>query len=839
LAFVSMTSCGKLLNETFDKFRDIDVNVDGDIGFDTTAGKGIGEACNFSQLFDCRFGLHCIEGACQTVGNTKEFDPCILTAECQEGLHCSVAGVCRLSGTGDVGASCFTAGDCLRGLVCKTVGFSGTCVEAGDGDIGAKCDAVDDCLAGLACHEDGECGGGSPPFGLKMWEGVTCEGEDLANPPRVYFEVPRASVPPPDDGDFFRLPFPNDIRMKNGRVDLAGFPTPGPGVVGFDVIDRVARAAEAVQKGSSTVPVVNFRLSRSSDLGSIWAAGVASPPPGEPTLYFVNIDKDSPQYGWTPDFGYFVTDGGSRYLCPRYVAVHPAWYAPLLPSTTYAVILAAGIKTSDGTPFGPDADMQVMLAAASPQDPDLARAWEAYTPLRAWLAEPSAPLTTSRVLAAAVFTTQPVADLLPQVRAAIAAMPAAQPSQITTCAAGVKSPCDDGLTGDKHVRGCFDEAANLWELHMKVPLPKVQKGTRPYLELAQGGDIALDASGRFVPQGSEEVCVSLTIPKNVPMPESGWPVAIYGHGTGGTFRTSVRDAGLPLSALSLDGQTLGVATVGWDGPMHGNRRGIDLDPDGLFYNFANPLAARGNLIQGAADLFALTRALASWRIPAAQSPTGAELRFDPAKMLYIGHSQGATTGSLATPYEPGLRAVIWSGAGAGLTLSMLSKTKPVSVPLAAAVALQELRDNMPIPLSDLHPGLALVQGLFDPMDPLNHGRAQTVDRDPSHPIQHVLHVYGLDDSYAPPATIETYARTMKLALATPVLKELGTGFPKVTPPVKENLAVPNGKATAVMVQVRPTDYDGHFVLFRDAEMNRRYQQWVATFVRDGVPTLVP
>jgi hypothetical protein len=839
LSVLALSGCGKLLNDTFDKFRDIDINLDGgDIGIDTTAGKGVGEACNYSQLFDCRFGLQCKDGICQVAGNTKEFDPCILTAECQQGLHCSVAGVCRISGQGDVGASCFTAGDCLKGLVCKTVGFSGTCVEAGPGDIGAACEAVDDCMAGLACHEDKVCGGGSPPFGLKMWTGVTCDDEDTSSPARVHFEVPRASTPPIDDGDFFRLPFPNDIRMKDGRVDLTGFPTPGPGIVGFDVIDRVARAAEAVQTGASTAPAILFRLSRSFDLGSVWAAGIASPPPGEPTLYFVNIDKDSPQFGATPDFGYFVTDGGSRYICPRYVAIHPAWHSPLLPSTTYAVILADGIKTQDGTNFAPDSDMLAMLNATSPTDPDLASAWEAYAPLRGYLADPAARLSPARVLAAAVFTTQSVSDLIPEVREVIHSMPAPQPAQITTCAAGVKSPCDDGLTGDKHVRGCFEESAELWEVHLTVPLPKVQKGTRPYLEPDQGGDISRDSSGRFVPQGNEEVCVSLTIPKNVPMPETGWPLAIYGHGTGGTFRSSVRDAGLPLSNIQVDGQAIGVATLGWDGPMHGNRRGLDLDPDGLFYNFANPLAARGNLIQGAADLFALTRAVKSWKISAAQSPTGAEIRFDPSKMLYIGHSQGATTGSLATPYEPDLRSVIWSGAGAGLVLSMLSKTKPVSVPLATAVALQELRDNMPIPLNDLHPGLGLVQGLFDPMDPLNHGRVQTVERDPAHPIQHVLHVYGLDDSYAPPSTIETYARTMRLALANPALKELGSGFQKLDLPIRENLTVSNGKATAVLIQVRPTDYDGHFVLFRDAEMKRRYQQWVGTFVRDGIPTLV-
>jgi hypothetical protein len=409
------------------------------------------------------------------------------------------------------------------------------------------------------------------------------------------------------------------------------------------------------------------------------------------------------------------------------------------------------------------------------------------------------------------------------------------------------SPCDDGLTGEDHVRGCFEESATFHELHMKVAIPKVQAGTRPYLRLEDGGDLVFDPSGAPIPQGTEDVCVSLTIPKNVPMPTSGWPLAIYGHGTGGTFRSSVRDAGAPLADIAVAATTdpvvaaarVGVAVMGWDGPMHGARRNSQLDPDGLFYNFANPRAARGNLYQGAADLFALVRAAKSWDIPANLSPTGERITFDATRMLYIGHSQGATTGPLATPFEPDLRSVIWSGAGAGLVLSLLSKKSPVDVPLAAAVGLQELNGNVPAELSDTHPALGLIQGLFDPLDPLNHARRATVGRDATHPLQHILHIYGLGDTYTPPSTIETFARAMQLPIAAPVLKNLGTAFPIVQPPVRENMDVPGGKITAALVQVQPDGYDGHFVLFRDATMGRRFQQWVGTFVRDGVPTLVP
>ncbi|MCA9518620.1 MAG: hypothetical protein KC635_26975, partial [Myxococcales bacterium] len=192
-----------------------------------------------------------------------------------------------------------------RGLVCKPTGFSGACVESGTGDVGAACGDLTDCLAGLACREDGTCGPGSVVFGFKPWTGETCDDADPGDP-RVYFEVPRAGV----DGDFFRLPFPNDIRKKaDGHLDLSGFPTPGPGLVGFDVVERVLNAAEVVQTGFSTAPSITFRFSAPFELGSVWAEGIANPPPGDPTLYFLNITPDTPGFNTHPAYGYVVTDG--------------------------------------------------------------------------------------------------------------------------------------------------------------------------------------------------------------------------------------------------------------------------------------------------------------------------------------------------------------------------------------------------------------------------------------------------------------------------------------------------------------------------------------------------
>ncbi|PKN59139.1 MAG: hypothetical protein CVU56_02100 [Deltaproteobacteria bacterium HGW-Deltaproteobacteria-14] len=828
--------CGLFDSEQLFTLPDIAVDISADINVDPTVGKGVGDLCtdNAGGVPECRFGLRCVDGACKAVGDSLANRPCILTDECAAGLYCGVRGICEAAGEGDLGAVCSTAADCQRGLVCASTGFSGSCAAAGAGDLEAACAETVDCLAGLACTADGTCGAGSVVFGLRPWAGVSCAPVDDVGAPRVYFEVPRAGETPEE---FFRLPYPNDIRMKAGHIDLAGFPTPGPGLVGFDPVARIIDAIERVEVGFSTVPVVIFRFSTLFELGSVWAQGIADPPPGEPTLYFLDITPGSPGYNTRPAYGYALTDGGSRYLCPRSLSVKPSWDSPLRPETTYAVILARGVRTPDGVELTADADMGALLGAARPADATLGAAWDAYAPLRAYLVDPEAEVGADRVIAAAVFTTQAVDDVLPRLREAVRATPAPIPKALTLCDAGVVSPCDDGLTGDEHVRGCAAASGDFWELHLRLPLPVVQGGTRPYLRPEDGGQIAVAADGSVTLNGTEDVCVSLTVPKNLDMPAAGWPIAIFGHGTGGTFRSSVGDAGAALAHVTVGADAVGIAVVGWDGPMHGERRHSDLDPEGLFYNFANPIAARGNLYQGAADTFALVQAVEAFTVDAASSPTGAEIRFDLDKIAYIGHSQGATTGPLAAPYEPALKLDVWSGAGAGLVQGLLGKTQPVNVPQAVAVALQELTDTGLGTVSDNHPVMGLIQGLFDPLDPENHARQLFDSVRVGVTPQHTLHVVGRDDSYTPNSTALTFGRLMRVELAEPV-QFTSDGYVRREPPVTGNVTRGGASYTAVQVQTTPGDYDGHFVMFRDAATNRQFTQFMATWVRDGVPTLV-
>ncbi len=84
---------------------------------------------------------------------------------------------------------------------------------------------------------------------------------------RAYFEVPGADGA--EELDFFRLPFPNDVRLTSSGVDLEGFPTPGPGLVGVDLVAKYVDAIEANDSGFGAYPTTFFRFSGELDIDSL------------------------------------------------------------------------------------------------------------------------------------------------------------------------------------------------------------------------------------------------------------------------------------------------------------------------------------------------------------------------------------------------------------------------------------------------------------------------------------------------------------------------------------------------------------------------------------------
>ena len=270
-----------------------------------------------------------------------------------------------------------------------------------------------------------------------------------------------------------------------------------------------------------------------------------------------------------------------------------------------------------------------------------------------------------------------------------------------------------------------------------------------------------------------------------------------------------------------------LATLGFEGVMHGARRGAGVTdpPDLLFFNFANPEAARDNVLQGSADVLALVRTLETLRLP--MLPTAMDTTsFDPTRIVFLGHSQGSTVGIPAVSFEPHLAAIVLSGAGGDLRASLTTKKRPMDLSVLVPFLLGDPDTNAG------HPALNLFQSFFEASDASNYGRYVLWSRPMGVPIRPVVQTYGLGDSYSTVETMRVVAATIGLPAAAPIPGGMnawpeGAGLPL---PLMGNYRGPMGESTtAALLEVDPMGlYDGHFVLFRDATLNHRVAVFLAT-----------
>lgn len=761
-------------------------------------GAGVGDDC--SGGVRCRTGLECLDGECSPSHSTGPGRPCVIQPECRDDLQC-IAGNCVPDGSASAGEACLLDDDCAAGLKCVFSGLSASCAPQGSADLGDECEAPADCFGGLTCT-DGACAPQGP--GVPTWSGVECEDASGDDRVRAYFEVPGA--PDADEGDFFRLPFPNDVRRNGGKLDLSGFPTPGGGLLGADPLKPYADAIEASDEGWGTYSTVYFRFSGLLDVPSLRSNGAVN---------WVDITPGAPEYGSSAGLGWFYSAGGNPYLCDHWIGVRRPQGRPLEPGHTYAVWFTNDVVADGGDTILRAPNLLSVLAADEPENARLKHAHRAYAPFRAYLS--SQNVSTASVLSATVFTVGEVRNTMAELADAVTARPAPTAEDWVKCDDGVESPCPD-RTAD---RDCGAGTSAYDEYHALVRLPIFQEGTLPYVTPADGGNISIASAPEDQPTSA--VCLSLTVPMGT-APDAGWPLVVFAHGTGGSFRSHVTES----VAGSLSAGAVKFAVLGIDQVQHGPRRGrSEAAPDQLFSNFTNPKSARGNRLQGAADQLALAR-FAATLDGTGETPA----KIDPTQLFFFGHSQGATEGSLMLPYADAYKAAVLSGNGASWMDSLVTQTKPSNFKSVLPLVLGDPEGVTA--LGTLHPALSLLQSWIDPADPLNFARITAASPLVGRPAKHVFQTYGLEDAYSPPVTLATYAIAAGLTLVEPERDEI-TSLTTQASPLSANLG--SGAITAGIRQYTPADdRDGHFVVFDDDAANADMVRFF-TQATTGVPQI--
>lgn len=760
-------------------------------------------ACETSA--DCDNGEVCAADRCVAEGSIGLGGMCSANRDCATGLFCAPNGVCSPAGSGEEGDACASGADCAKDLVCELHGFGGVCVAAGTSDVGGACETTRDCIAGLACNANGVCAravDAYPPF-----TGVTCPAD--AAPFQAFFEVKRPGVTPTD---FFKLPFPNDARVRaDGTLDLDDFPRPGPSILGVDLVDLYADALSEDFEGFSPVANVSFRFSKELDFATIGGAGE--------NVHYVDVtDPASPDFGSDRGRSYSYSTGAGLYECQHVFDVAPQRHDPLLPGRTYAVYLTSAIRSTVGEAPVQDEDLAAVLGATEPTDPTLARVWQQYASFRTYLAQEG--MTAADIAIVTVFTVQPATTPMLELAAAVEAAPLPALADLTLCDGQTASPCE--IAGDPD-RVCGDSAGSYWEIHGRLTIPNYQQGTLPYDVPAMGGQIDFDGSGDPVQAGTLDVCFALTVPKST-APGTGWPLVVHAHGTGGSFNAAVANG----IAEELATASAPMATLTFDGVGHGERRGASpRDPDSLVFNVINPRAARDNHLQGAVDVLQALRVaqVATFSVGA----VGVD--FDPAKTYYFGHSQGSNVGIPAIATSGLASAAVFSGAGSYLTDGIMNKTSPVDAKAGLSALLGE-------ELSGGHPVMTIWQTFFDRIDPL-HFDPLVIARPPAGvPSKHVFLSWGQGDTYSPESTMNVTARAMRLPIAEPVVTTVN-GLSTIARPVSGNRTGGDGAArTGAMFQYAPaTDYDGHFVATRHADAIEDWTAFLVSIATSGTPTV--
>jgi hypothetical protein len=584
-------------------------------------------------------------------------------------------------------------------------------------------------------------------------------------------------------------------------------------VLGYDPVQRYVEAIEEHDSAWGAFPTVTFRFSNMLDVDSLKQDGVVN---------FVDITPSASDRDWRWGWRWTYDGNRSAYVCESRLIVQRPLGAPLVAGNVYAVYVTTEVLDADGEPVTRSGNLSSVLGDDAPADQRLAAVHEAYAPLRDYLAEED--IDPDTILTATVITAGRVRDTMAELADLVGAQPAPTASEWTLCGEEATSPCPQHAA--EHARACGTGNAAFDEYHALVALPVFQEGEAPYL--TSGGGIVVDA-----PQRSEQVCLALTVPTGE-MPGAGWPLVVFAHGTGGSFRSHVRDevAGVLAEASIPGADGVGFAVLGIDQVQHGPRRGSsEVSPDQLFFNFGNPAAARGNALQGAADQLGLARFAAELDVTVEST----NIRVDPDRVYFFGHSQGATHGSLALPYSTTYGASVLSGNGAGLAESLVSKQSPVNIPALLPVLLAD--PNLGTDQARLHPVLGLLQQWMDVADPLSF--AQQVSNVPDDPplVRSVFATYGLGDTYSPPRTLAGFVLAGQLALVDNSGVDQDDPVSELTP-VEAPLAGNSNGATVGFRQYEPAeDSDGHFVVFDVARANEDMVRFFATAAGGETPTI--
>jgi hypothetical protein len=629
----------------------------------------------------------------------------------------------------------------------------------------------------------------------------------------------------PDGASFYDMPFPMELRRDpDGSVSLANFPFPPANAL----VDSYRVALERT-RGFGINSGVFLKFDGPIDPASLPASPAASAAPGS-SVFLINIDQRSRARGTRTPLWIEFREVGDAFRDDNLLGIMPVPGLPLEPNTLYAAVITDDLLGADALPVTASDFVQRMRAGSAVTAFEK-QALPLYKQLWKQL-EKSEGLSRERVVGATVFRTGDATAPLKAVERFVRGKVRPQPTNLALDVA--------------RSNGAY------WVLTGQILAPQFQNGTPPF-STAGEGIFQFDAKGRPLVQRFDTLHFVLTIPKDredgtLTMPKGGWPIAPYMHGTGGSRNSFITDG----TAGRLAAQ--GIASIGIDQPLHGLRPGAT--PDGSnFYNPLNPDALRDNPMQAAADSL-VVHELAR-RIKIAPALLAADpgvgfvnpkkpIRFDKKRVMYVGHSQGATTGPLFLGVAKNVLGGVLSAGGGHLLTNILTREQEFFAGLKLR-DLVELLLGAPIDL--FHPALHMLQMGSEVTDPVAFAPL-FAKRRAGRPLS-ILFTHGTADGYVTTPMTASMVVAAGYPLIAPTFPPINfprlpgyqyqeafdlAGLPTLATPVSGNLARGKKLATGGMVVY---ENQGHFPFFQYEPARAQWTGFMRTLAYDPLPTIPP
>jgi predicted esterase len=600
---------------------------------------------------------------------------------------------------------------------------------------------------------------------------------------------------------FFEHPWPSDLRLVDGRPRWVGYPDPNA----VTIYQEYVATVEPLLDGFSPVGAGYVRFSSAIDPGSLPQDPIDALSPLS-SVQLVDVDPASPERGQRRLVSLRWQEAAGVYWHPNTLAFMPTLGFPLRARTRYALVVTDSLRSKGGGSVAASDELTEALGLVEPTS-DSARA--AAAALAPSIAELEAiGVAPERIAHLAVFTTNDPTEELYAARDALFS---------SVAAPTFRDAWTKPLIKPEYVeyQGSYG------------PSPNFQAGKLPFAQSGDGGAFAF-VDGKPTVVDTFDLRFSLSVPDahRCPMPEAGYPIVLYAHGTGGNYRSYVHDG----TAKSLAQRC--IATMGIDQIFHGTRPGAPDSADSgqvevLFFNFQNVTAGRTNPRQAALDEVQRARLFTESHatVPERVSFTSSEIRFDPSKVMFFGHSQGGLNGPMFLAADSAARGAVLSGSSSMLSITLLEKTKPApSVAALVRSVFLGLDEEEAAELNVFHPAISLAQSLVDVTDPIHYAPHVALQPRSGFAPKSVYMTEGVNadgtgDSYSPPHGIEAQAIAMGLPLQLPAqraIAESSWGGPQpVHIPLgglSGNLA--GGGASGVLAQWSVAEgSDGHFVVF--------------------------